>query len=607
MLSQLTTDVLIIGGTTSGTAAAIQAARQGVRVILVSEFEWLGGMLTSAGVAAPDGNELNAWQTGLWGAFLRSLEQRQPGGLHNAWVSFYTYEPRIGAEIFADWVKALPNLTWIANQTPIAVHRRGNRILGVQTQDYDFTAKVTIDATELGDLLPLGEIPYRWGWELQGEWKEPSAPAQMQDWMARYPVQAPTWVVLMQDYGEGQVAPTIEQETGLDFSTYDNAKFANACTNYRGEQFLNYGRLPGDRFMINWPICGNDYGEGLDRLIGTADERAAFAQEAQYHSLAFAAWIQKNIGARYGLAQDVFPADPARLHPALALHPYYRESRRLIGQVTAREQDILPQTQATAALPMQVSAMGCEQVDSFCTAIVLGNYPNDHHYPSGDIPLAPKSIQWGGRWTGTPFTLPYGAVIPQQVDGFFACEKNISVSHMTNGATRLQPIVLNLGQAVGLAAALCIEQGCEPRDLAVRDLQNALISDPTAPAAVIPLYNLPPSHPDWKRWQAYYLDHPEAYPRKGYAPVREVMPPDFTEALFSGRFEKVHEKFQITLHSPVELANQVYPLVVQDAVLNFQLQHSPTPTIVSFNGILNPSGPWILVSCQWNLRNNSIF
>ena len=64
-------DVLVVGGGVGGTAAAIQAARKGAKTILVSEYPWLGGMLTSAGVTAPDGNELVAFQTGLWGAFLQ--------------------------------------------------------------------------------------------------------------------------------------------------------------------------------------------------------------------------------------------------------------------------------------------------------------------------------------------------------------------------------------------------------------------------------------------------------------------------------------------------------------------------------------------------------
>ena len=110
VINELVTEVLVVGGGTGGTAAAIQAARKGAKTILVSEFSWLGGMLTSAGVSAPDGNELVAFQTGLWGAFVRELQHRQSGGLDNSWVSFFSYDPRLGAQVFADWVQELPNL-----------------------------------------------------------------------------------------------------------------------------------------------------------------------------------------------------------------------------------------------------------------------------------------------------------------------------------------------------------------------------------------------------------------------------------------------------------------------------------------------------------------
>ena len=49
-------DVVVVGGGTGGTAAAIEAARGGARVLVVEESPWLGGMLTSAGVSAIDGN-----------------------------------------------------------------------------------------------------------------------------------------------------------------------------------------------------------------------------------------------------------------------------------------------------------------------------------------------------------------------------------------------------------------------------------------------------------------------------------------------------------------------------------------------------------------------
>ena len=88
-------------------------------------------MLTSAGVAAPDGNELAAWHTGLWGAYLKELQQRQQC-LDNGWVSLFTYDPHYGAAIFADWVAQIPNLTWIKNFYPLSVTKHSNKITGVR-------------------------------------------------------------------------------------------------------------------------------------------------------------------------------------------------------------------------------------------------------------------------------------------------------------------------------------------------------------------------------------------------------------------------------------------------------------------------------------------
>ncbi|MBW4444113.1 MAG: FAD-dependent oxidoreductase [Plectolyngbya sp. WJT66-NPBG17] len=587
-MQKLNADVLVVGGGTGGTAAAIQAARRGVKTILVSEFSWLGGMLTSAGVTAPDGNELTAFQTGIWGAFLRELEQRQSEGLDNAWVSFFTYEPRIGAEIFADWVKALPNLQWIQGETPEKVLRNVDRILGVEFQTVKIEAKITIDATELGDLLELGNIPYRWGWELQSEFNEPSAPIEQNELTQTYPVQAPTWVVVMRDFGESK-APEIPKPVN-----YDRAKFENAWTKYGAEAFLNYGRLPGDRFMINWPISGNDYGEGVERLLNR-ETRSNFHQEAKDHSFSFAHFIQSQLGTRYGLAEDTFPTG------ALAIHPYYRESRRLIGITTLREQDLLPKGRV-APLPFQVEAIGCEYAENFCQSIAIGNYANDHHYPSGDIPLKPKSIRWGGRWTGTPFTIPYTCLVPQSIDNFLVCEKNISVTHMANGATRLQPVVLGIGQAAGMAAALCIKQNCQPRELDVRSLQLALITDPSAPAAIFPLHNLSPSHPEWQYWQRYYIDHPESYPNSGECPATSrIQPPSATAQLFSGIFEcKAVQDYTLT---SIDKPEQKWSIVTVQAEINTQLQQTQSGQLLSGFGKYNQSGNWILVEA---LNTNSL-
>lgn len=602
-MNTLTTDILVVGGGTGGTAAAIQAARRGAQTILVSEFSWLGGMLTSAGVCAPDGNELAAFQTGIWGAFLQELQRRQPEGLDHAWVSFFTYHPAVGAQIFADWVNEQSTLKWIAGQTPLEVIKEGNRITGVRFADFTIYAKIILDGTELGDVLALADIPYRWGWEYQSEWNEPSAPADQSvdkddpppfdQLIHQYPVQAPTWVVMLQDFGEA-IAPEI-----LAPPIDDPTQFVNAWKNYGPEQFLNYGRLPNNRFMINWPQRGNDYGTRCDRLILSPAARHQFLQEARWHAQSFARFIQTQLGRRYGLAEQTFPLLEELGGGAYALHPYYRESRRLQGLTVIQEQDILPIPGGQVA-PLPINAKG--QVD----AIAFGNYANDHHYPGGDFPLKSKSLRWGGRWTGTPFTIPYRSLIPTTTDGLLVCEKNISVSHIANGATRLQPAVLGIGQAAGMAAALCVEQNSQPRDLPVELLQQALLQDPTAPAAVVPLFNLPPNHSEWLSWQRHYLAQPETYPvngevldlkRSGSIATGSIGN-RFTPLLksFSGTFYRLdNQDYKLCLKIPGYLRDHVVSLVTLQPKVNQQLQAYPDRTLLSVQGRFNSSGNWLLV------------
>ena len=579
-MNQLTTDILVVGTGTGGTAAAIQAARRGANTILIGDTPWLGGMLTSAGVSAPDGNELAPLQTGLWGQFLKELQQNTQ--LDNAWVSFFTYNPPTGHQIFQNWVNQLPNLKWIAGQTPQEILKQNNRITGIRFENLTIHAKIILDATELGDILARREIPHRWGWELQSEFNEPSAPQTQNHWTQNYPVQAPTWVVILQDYGQN-TAPEIPPPP-----TYNPNKFTGTWDNYGPEKFLNYGRLPGNRFMINWPIHGNDYGEGVDRLIQSNTAKQEFLQESLWHSQSFAHFIQSQLGRRYGLAENIFPLKNSHSSFPLstgsfAIHPYYRESRRLKGLVTIREQDILPLPQShVAALPVDQNGQ--------ITSIAIGNYPNDHHYPCGDWPVLPKSIRWGGRWTGTPFCIPYGSLIPAEIDGLLVCEKNISVSHIANGATRLQPVVLNIGQAAGMAAALCIEKNFQPRDLSVRVLQEALLQEPIAPAAIIPLYNLTPDHPDWLYWQRYYLDHPDAYPRTGNCPVSSSARKAKAEKSFSGIFSCQGEQ-----HYTLTFSEQTWTLVTLQPEVNEQLQNLATGQPVTVQGRLNYAGGWLLL------------
>ena len=593
-MKTISTEVLVVGGGAGGIAAAIQASRHASQTILATEFSWLGGMLTSAGVAAPDGNELAPWHTGLWGAYLQELRKRQK--LDNGWVSLFTYHPSLGAAIFADWVAQIPNLTWIKNCHPLSVTQHNNKITGVRFNDLFVEAKITIDATELGDLLALADIPYRWGWESESQFNEPSLAQNRQierDFelsalIEKYPVQAPTWVFLLQ-YGD-------RNKTTKPLPNYqgDLSQFQGAWDNYGATKFLKYGKLDRDLYMINWPISGNDYGIKLERLIESESSKKEWLTEAYEHSYHFADYLQSNLEKNYGLANNIFPQQDNSLLPnldsAFALHPYYRESRRIIGNTTITERDILPVSNGCVA-PLPLNEMG--EVNS----IAVGNYANDHHYPDFNFKLENKSILWGGRWTGTPFTIPYEALVPKSLDGLLVSEKNISVSHIANGSTRLQPVVMNIGQAAGMAAALSIQHNCQPRELAVREVQEALLLDKIAPSVVIPLFNLVPNHPQWLYWQRYYLDRPEAYPIDGNCPCDSIENLTIiTGNYYRGIFNRASDlEYTITLTEPANPPNQTYQLITIYPDINQKFLDLRSRQTIEFVGRLNSSGDWLLV------------
>jgi hypothetical protein len=229
--------------------------------------------------------------------------------------------------------------------------------------------------------------------------------------------------------------------------------------------------------------------------------------------------------------------------------------------------------------------------------VAVGNYANDHHYPGEDWALAPKSTRWGGRWSGTPFCIPYGALVSSGLDNLLAADKCFSCSHMANGATRLQPLIFNIGQAAGAAAALCVLRGLNPGDLPVRDLQDQLISDDRAPAGPVPLWDTPWHQPLWAERQRAALDDPSLVTAQGtlaglpasLSPDRGASEPN--ECLWSGELSP-----DGTGGYSFRSAQGLWPVITLEPGLHHWLQQLDGPRPVELIGCLNPWGPWLRAS-----------
>lgn len=446
--------VLVAGGGTSGICAAIQAARAGVEVVLMSENAWLGGMLTAAGVSAVDGN--HDLPSGLWGVFRRRLYDHygRPEALKTGWVSHTLFEPSVGNRIFHEMARPYENLHIYKHMELRSVLKKGQRVRGarfidVNGAEIEVQAAISIDATEYGDFMAAAGCAYRLGRDSREESGEANAPHQSDQY-----IQDLTYVAVLQDTGR-PVGQTQPQPPGYDpelfrgcckeWSTPGNQPQVDAAT------MLEYGRLPNNKFMINWPIRGNDYFALVPEM--SHEQRREQLQHAKRHTQHFVRFIREELGFDHlDYASDEFPGTDR-----LALIPYIRESRRLKGIVTLTADDIVdPYANPGRAL--------------YKSGVAVGDYPIDHHHE--------PELKQQEHYPSIPaFNVPYGCMVPAEIDGLLVAEKNISVTHLVNGCTRLQPVVMQIGQAAGAAAALCVRDQKQPRDISIRALQQVLLDN----------------------------------------------------------------------------------------------------------------------------------
>lgn len=483
-------DLLIVGGGTGGVAAAIAAGRAGLDVCITEETSWLGGQMTSQGVSALDENYLveSSGASKNYKLFRQSIRDyykglgATDGGARfephldpgNCWVSRLAFEPKVAVKLLSQMLEPLlqsSNLRIFMRHAPSALRKSGGRIKAVQAIDLDsgklteFRSKFCIDASELGDLLPLAGVDYRTGAESRQETGEDHAPVEanpenVQDFT--YP-----FVV---EYCPGE-KHIIEKPKHYDefnergkFSLLTYRMFENnTVINEDGSQtvylpFWEYRRLiaksnfpqsvfPHDLAMINWE--SNDLrGENIiDKTPALAAERLALGKSL---SLGFLYWMQTEMprddGGK-GYPELKLRPEIMGSFDGLSKYPYIRESRRIKARYTIVERDLTRAANTGA------------RAKAFSDSLGIGHYPIDIH---GD-----QDVPGAGQGT-RPFQIPASAFVQNRVRNLLPACKNIGCTHVSNGAYRLHPIEWAIGEA---AAALAVES-LKRRTDAVRLLKN---------------------------------------------------------------------------------------------------------------------------------------
>jgi hypothetical protein len=503
---EFTADVVIIGGGTGGVSAALAAARSGKTVILTEETDWIGGQLTAQAVP-PDEHpwiesfgctrSYRQFRDGVRAHYrdhfpltpeARANVRLNPG---NGWVSRLCHEPRVALavleQMLAPYVSA-GRVRVLLRARAVRVDLSGDRIEAVGVDSalegrVSLSGAYFIDATELGDLLPLAKVEHVVGAESQKETGEPSAPEKAdpmdqqavtwcfavdhvdgEDHVIPKPARWEFWSQYVPDLKPAWSGPLFSwdcpdpitlKSRRLPFDPTLRATGLNLWTYRRivdAGQFVA-GTYRGGTTIVNWPQ--NDY--WLAPLIGpgvTPEQHRERLLDARQVSLCLLYWMQTQAPRPDGgtgwkglrLRPDVTGGPDG-----LAKSVYIRESRRILSEFTVTENHV-----GTDAR-MKLTGKAKEEVtaETFPDSVGVGAYRIDLH-PSTS---GRNYVDLGSL----PFQIPLGALIPRRIENLLAGCKNLGVTHLTNGCYRLHPVEWNIGEAAGAVAAFCLDRKESPR------------------------------------------------------------------------------------------------------------------------------------------------
>jgi hypothetical protein len=524
------TDVIVYGATPAGIAAALAAAADGEKVLLVERTDRVGGMITN-GLSHPDFRSFE----GLSGTFLalnrRTLDFYRPEfGAETEKVSFRgTHaEPKVTLELLEKMLAEQPRITVQRNWELEAVAASSDanaagdgagamRALEVclfadeRGQRHSIPARFFIDATYEGDLMAAAGVAYHVGREARTEFGEKLAP----EW-ADAELQAYNFRFCMTREPENRVAVRQPKD-------YDREQFAGLLPLIENKTITSaFGGTPVSIFKTQLPLPHgkmdiNDMSKGPVRLSmpgvnlawpdgsggvairdgatpaldappfsrvqlartrqGIVDAQLTWALGLLYfvqHDPAVPEDFRKE-ASEWGWCRDEF-----RENAWIPEQLYVREARRLQGLHVFTEND-------AAHEPGDARAV------LHADAIAMGDYgPNCHG-------TAHEGPPFGGEHTGEfykvvpPYQIPYGVLVPRNVENLLvACAA--SSSHVGFCMLRYEPIWTSLGEAAGHAVHLAREKKVTVQKVPVATLQTRLRREKSA---TIYFSDVPVDSPDF--------------------------------------------------------------------------------------------------------------
>jgi FAD dependent oxidoreductase/F5/8 type C domain len=408
-------DVIVMGGGVGGVCAALAAAREGCRVVLIQNRPVLGGNASTEIGVGPAG----AYAGGVNPYYLETGLIRE---LHRSRVPHYTWD-----QVLREAIDKENNITCFMNtQATRAIVGPPGHIHAVETvnlisgKNHLFQGKIFLDCTGDGGVAVSAGADYRHGREARDEFGESLAPK-----VADRRTMGTTLMF-------GSIAnpePTVFQrpDWAHDFPTYADIPHRLIGTMAGGFWWLEYG---GTRNTI---LDAEEIRDELLRIVyGVWDflkyRYPATRKKCRNRSLGRVGYIAGK-----------------------------RESRRLMGDYILSQNDL-------------------ETHPHFFDRVAYGGWPIDLHTPKGIFDPGYPNIQQYIE----PYSIPFRSLYSRNIDNLMFAGRNISVSHVALGSTRVINTIATCAQAIGTAAALCLKYDLSPRELGKKKivgLQQALLKN----------------------------------------------------------------------------------------------------------------------------------
>ena len=393
-------DFVVVGGGIAGMCAAVSAARLGLKVVLINDRPVLGGN-NSSEVRVHMGGRIELLPYPRLGNLMKEFCPEKEG---NAKPANYYEDGKKEAFIAAE-----PNISLYSSCRVTSLQKEDNRIISVTATHIEtgkqqiFYSPLFVDCTGDGAVGYMAGADFKMGRESKSEFNEPSAMDAADNQVMGASVQ---WYSVNKE--EPQYFPAFDY--GIRF-TYESSEKVTMGewtweTGMNKNQITEFERIRDYGLMVifsNWSYLKNEY-EGKESYKNRALE-----------------WVAYIAGKR--------------------------ESRRLLGDHILTENDIIN----------HVSYKDGTACTSWTIDLHYPDPDNSRYFPGEEFKSIAKHI-------GTyHYPIPYRCFYSRNIENLFMAGRNISVTHVALGTTRVMRTTGMIGEVVGMAAFICKKEQTTPR------------------------------------------------------------------------------------------------------------------------------------------------